>query len=72
MQQDNCSESRQQKDFLCIFGRNEGVNETKLGIPGDVYAPSVLAANEGDTILYTFIILIPVTGIRSRWQHHTT
>jgi len=37
----------------------EGINETKLGIPGDVYSPSVLAVNEGDTVTMHFYNLDP-------------
>ena len=37
----------------------EGVNETKLGIPGDVYSSSVLAVNEGDAATIHFYNLDP-------------
>lgn len=47
------------KTFYVFSEEIEGVNETKLGIPGDVYAPSVLAANEGDTITIHFYNLDP-------------
>ena len=47
------------KTFYVFSEEMEGVNETKLGIPGDVYAPSVLAANEGDTITIHFYNLDP-------------
>ena len=32
------------KTFYVFSEEMEGVNETKLGIPGDVYAPSVLGS----------------------------
>lgn len=47
------------KTFYVFSEEMEGVNETKLGIPGDVYAPSVLAANEGDTVTIHFYNLDP-------------
>jgi hypothetical protein len=34
------------KTFYVFSEEMEDVNETKLGIPGDVYSPSVLAVNE--------------------------
>lgn len=47
------------KTFYVFSEEMEGVNETKLGFPGDVYAPSVLAANEGDTVTIHFYNLDP-------------
>lgn len=42
------------KTFYVISQELDGVNETKLGIPGDVYVPSTLAVNEGDTVIIHF------------------
>jgi plastocyanin len=47
------------KTFYVFSEEMEGVNETKLGIPGDVYTPSMLAANEGDTVTIHFYNLDP-------------
>jgi plastocyanin len=47
------------KTFYLFSEEIEGVNETKLGIPGDVYAPSMLAANEDDTVTIHFYNLDP-------------
>lgn len=53
------AEQGNKKVFYVFSEEMEGVNETKLGIPGDVYAPSVLAANEGDTVTIHFYNLDP-------------
>jgi plastocyanin len=42
------------KTFYMISQELDGVNETKLGIPGDVYSPSTLAVNRGDTVTIHF------------------
>jgi hypothetical protein len=48
------------KNTFYVFSEEmEGVNETKLGIPGDVYSPSVLAVNEDDTVTMHFYNLDP-------------
>jgi len=47
------------KTFYVFSEEMEGINETKLGIPGDVYSPSVLAVNEGDTVTMHFYNLDP-------------
>lgn len=47
------------KTFYVFSEEMEGVNETKLSIPGDVYSPSVLAVNEGDTVTMHFYNLDP-------------
>ena len=47
------------KTFYIFSEEMEGVNETKLGIPGDVYTPSTLAASEGDTVTIHFYNLDP-------------
>jgi plastocyanin len=47
------------KIFYVFSEEMEGVNETKLGIPGDVYTPSILAASEGDTVDIHFYNLDP-------------
>jgi plastocyanin len=47
------------KTFYVFSEEMEAVNETKLGIPGDVYSPSVLVVNEGDTVTMHFYNLDP-------------
>jgi plastocyanin len=47
------------KTFYVFSEEMEAVNETKLGIPGDVYSPSVLVVNEGDTVTMYFYNLDP-------------
>ena len=32
----------------------EGINETKLGIPSDIYSPNMLVANQGDLVTIHF------------------
>lgn len=47
------------KSFYVFSEEMEGINETKLGIPGDVYSHSVLGANEGDAVTIHFYNLDP-------------
>jgi plastocyanin len=42
------------KTFYVISQELDGVNETKLGIPGDVFVPSTLTVNQGDTVVIHF------------------
>src|SRR5215831_14372425 len=42
------------KTFYMISQELDGVNETKLGIPGDVFVPSTLTVNQGDTVIIHF------------------
>ena len=48
------AESGNKKTFYVISQELDGVNETKLGIPGDVFVPSTLAVNQGDTVTIHF------------------
>lgn len=48
------AESGNKKTFYMISQELDGVNETKLGIPGDVFVPSTLAVNQGDTVTIHF------------------
>ena len=47
------------KTFYVFSEEMEAANETKLDIPGDVYSPSVLVVNEGDTVTMHFYNLDP-------------
>jgi plastocyanin len=48
------AESGNKKTFYMISQELDSVNETKLGIPGDVFVPSTLAVNQGDTVIIHF------------------
>jgi plastocyanin len=48
------AESGNKKTFYMISQELDGVNETKLGIPGDVFVPSTLVVNQGDTVIIHF------------------
>ena len=53
------AETGNKKTFYVFSEEMEGVNETKLGIPGDVYSSSVSAVNEGDAVTIHFYNLDP-------------
>jgi plastocyanin len=42
------------KSFYVFTEEIEGLNETKLRIPGDVYYPNILVANKGDLVTIHF------------------
>ena len=42
------------KTFYVFTEEMEGINETKLGIPSDIYSPNILVANHGDLVTIHF------------------
>lgn len=48
------SAAENNKTFYVFTEEMEGINETKLGIPSDIYSPNMLVANQGDLVTIHF------------------
>jgi plastocyanin len=46
--------SSSHKIFYLFSAKDEGVNETKLGVPPDTFSPDILVVNEGNNVTIHF------------------